>query len=190
MKRDKLSIAMVVLTLIGIALTSFLFFYTLQNKEAITQSIQKSVQIELSKYKLDDVKDLSIDDSKILLAVARYCEEHNDCAGATGPQGVQGFQGIPGLQGVQGVIGLTGIAGYTPVKGVDYTDGQDGYTPVKGVDYFDGVDGQNGTDGRKIIQRCNADANRIEWQYEGDESWQPLYNLGPLQTCATEARKR
>ena len=189
MKRDKLSIIMVVLTLVGIALTSFLFFYTLQNKEAITQSIQKSVQIELAKYKLNDVKDLSIDDSKILLAVARYCEEHNDCAGVQGPVG-----GL-GPIGPIGPIGLTGIGlnGYSPIKGIDYVDGKDGvngYSPVKGVDYFDGNDGANGSDGRKIIQRCNSENNRVEWQYENDESWQPLYNLSPLQTCATEAQRR
>lgn len=186
MKRDRVNTTMIILVLVGIILNAFIFLYTYQNKEAITNSIQKSVQQELARYNLDEFKNIPIDDSKILLAVARYCESHNNCAGFQGPQGVQGLQGI---QGLLGPVGLTGASGYSPIKGIDYTDGQDGYTPVKGVDYFDGVDGASGQDGRKIIQRCNAEKERIEWQYEGDENWTPLYNLSPLQTCAGESKR-
>lgn len=174
MKRDKLTVAMVTLTIVGIALTGFLFAYTLANREAISESIQKSVQQELSKYNLDDVKHLSIDDSKILLAVARFCESNNNCSGLNGLQGIQGLQGV---QGLMGLTGLNGRDGYTPIKGVDYFDGKDG------INGQDGEPGQPGSDGRKIVQRCNPDKNRVEWQYEGDENWSPLYNLSPLQTC-------
>lgn len=180
-----------IILIISILLCLFTLWYVISSKESLTKELKNTIE-QLQKYNLpkEEIKDVTLDEAKLYLAIAKYCENTSNCEGKDGKDGASPVCIFEPSQ-------CRGANGLTPVKGIDYTDGatplcyftinqcqgDDGYTPVKDVDYFDG---QNGVDGREIEQQCNPGTRRIEWRYVGDESWHALYNLSPGQTCVTE----
>lgn len=61
------------------------------------------------------------------------------------------------------------------VRGEDGMDGADGEDGADGVDGEDGTDGQ---DGREVEFR-QVD-QRLEWRYEGEDTWQELFDFSPV----------
>lgn len=175
-KSNRLTVIAIILMVVGIIVSCFTFYLVITNQAAFKAEVQKSLEQELEKYNLSTPKETPIDDNKLLLAVARYCEVRNNCTGRDGQPGV----GVPGLNG------NNGFNGYSPLKNLDYFDGEPGYTPVKGVDYFDGDPGAPGTNGREVERRCNPDRQRMEWRLSGDPNWQVEYKLAPGQSCEKE----
>ena len=175
---------MIMLAFAFIISLGILFYYVTHTND-ITSNVRSSVQEELKKYNLPSDK-VSVDDSKVILSIARYCEANNGCRGPQGiagftiqgPQGIQGIQGQPGIPGPQGIQGAQGIVGADGKDGIDGKDGKDGQSIV-------GPQGEKGEPGPKTERRCNAEERHMEWRNVGDETWQVEYNLSPLQTCPT-----
>lgn len=174
MRYNKLIAVVILLMLTSISISLFSIYIIYNNRDELLQSLQRNVRSELARYNIPTSEDIKIDDARILLAIAKYCEAHNQCRGDDGQPGVQGIMGDMGLVGADGKDGRSG------------RDGANGYTPIKGVDYFDGEKGDIGEPARQLVQRCNPEKNRVEWQYQGDESWNTLYDLAPLQSCTME----
>lgn len=174
-----------VVLIISILLCSFTLWYVITSKDALSQELKNTLK-QLEQYNLpkEDVKDVTLDEAKLYLAIAKYCENTDNCKGGDGKDGVSPACIFDASQ-------CRGADGKTPVKGIDYNDG---ITPpcyftlseCQGADGTNGTDGQNGANGKPVLRRCNPETNRMEWQHEGDESWQPEYNLAPGQTCVTE----
>lgn len=177
MKRhDALTLITVIMLIIGIIVSAFTLWFVITNRNALSVEVQ-SLRQELSKYKYpQNVNDVSFDDAKLYIMVAKYCEVRNDCRGFNG-QSIQGGIGPQGLQGIQGAQGEAGFVGPQGERGLQGETGATGAT---------GAQGDRGADGRQIERRCNAEKNRIEWRYEGDEQWRVEYKLAPGQSCETE----
>ena len=187
MKQKWLLIIILMMMLVGIAVSSYTLWYSIRNKDAISATIENNIKEELKKYEIPDVEKLSLDESKLALAVAHYCEPRNECRGY---DGISGQSPLCLLEPSR----CQGANGITPIKGVDYRDGVDGITPscyftenqcqgADGVDGMDGMNGANGADGREIERRCNAEADRMEWRLTGDDFWQVEFMLSKGQKC-------
>lgn len=178
--------------IISILLSVFTLLLVINSKDALTKELRATVE-QLQKYNFpkEEVKNVTLDEAKLYLAVAKYCEERNNCRGANGRDGQHGVSPACLLLPNQ-CQGANGQNAYTPVKGVDYFDG---LTPecyfseskCQGKDGVDGQSGTNGADGREVERQCNKELSRMEWRLTGDDLWQPEYNLAPGQTCVTEA---
>lgn len=191
-----LSLVASVILIISILLCAFTLFYVINSKDTLTKELRITInQLKKYKYPKSEVKDVTLDEAKLYITIAKYCEEHNDCKGDSGRDG----QSPACLFTPSQCQGSNGTNGISPAKGIDYFDGLtppcyftfsqcQGYSPIKGVDYNDGVNGTNGKDGREIERQCNASANRMEWRYTGDETWHAEFNLAPGQTCPTEGQ--
>ncbi len=177
-----------IVLLISIVLCAFTLWYVINSKDALSKELKNTIK-QLQEYNLpkEEIKDVTLDEAKLYLAIAKYCENTDNCKGRDGKDGVSPACIFEPSQ-------CRGDNGMTPVKGIDYNDG---VTPMcyftlsqcqgsDGMDGKDGADGANGADGREIEQQCNPETNRVEWRYVADESWKPLYNLSPAQTCVTE----
>ncbi len=182
MNKRTLSWIATIMLIVSVSVCGFTLWYVISSKDSITKELRTTIE-ELKKYNFpkDEVKDVTLDEAKLYLAVAKYCEENNDC------KGKDGISPACILEPSQ----CRGADAPIPVKGVDYNDG---ITPpcyftinqCQGDNGVNGTDGTNGTDGangKPVLRRCNPETNRMEWQLEGDESWQPEYNLAPGQTC-------
>lgn len=180
MKRDRLYIIALILLALAFLISSLTLAYYITHRQDITSSVQQSVKNELSRYQLSS-DNISVDDSKVLLAVAKYCQA-NDCRGLTG-EGTQGPQGPMGATGPMGPIGPTGLQGIMGLIGDTGATGATGPQGEKGDTGDPGQTGAQGAPAPRTERRCNAELSRVEWRNEGDESWQPEYNLAPLQTC-------
>lgn len=183
MKKEKLLLVTVMLLALAFITSVGILIYYVTHSQDLTANVERSVQQELKKYKIV-ADDLSIDDSKVILAIARYCKENNNCRGEQGlglrgPQGPQGAQGIMGLQGIPGIQGITGLSGES-IVGPAGKDGADGAPGANGAQ------GEQGPMGPRTERYCNEAERRIEWRNVGDEGWQVEYYLAPLQTCPQE----
>lgn len=165
---------MVILLLLAFLTSVGILFYYVTHPQDITSVVQKSVEEELKKYHIN-TDNLSLDESKIVLAVAQYCAaDPNNC------RGPQGDTGATGLQGLKGDSGTIGANGKDAVNGENGTNGADGKDGAEGTQ---GPPGEKGEPGPKTERRCNAEERRMEWRNEGDENWQVEYYLSPLQSC-------
>lgn len=171
MKKERLLLVTVILLAMAFIISVSILTYYVTHPNDLSASVQQSVEKELAKYNLSDNK-LSVDDSKVILAIAHYCEANDGC---TGPQGIAGIsiQGATGAQGVQGVQGQPGDTGTTGTIGAIGADGQSVVGPA----------GAQGDPGPKTERQCDPNLHAIEWRNVGDESWQVEYYLAPLQIC-------
>lgn len=171
---------------ISIVLCGFTLWYVINSKDALSKELKNTIK-QLQQYNLpkEEIKDVTLDEAKLYLAIAKYCESTNNCEGKDGKDGASPVCIFEPRQ-------CRGTDAITPLKGVDYVDG---ITPpcyftinqCQGENGVNGTNGQNGADGangKTIERRCNSERDRMEWRYDGDESWQPEYNLAPGQTCA------
>lgn len=173
-KREKLFAVAVILMIVGILLSAFTLWYTIINRDNLTKVVDKSIASRLADFKVPQqvIQEATVDEAKILLAVARYCSGRDVCAGrdgktVMGPVGLQGPSGIS----IQGPVGPEGPQG--PIG----PQGDEG--PI-------GPQGPAGTDAPITEERCNSETNTIERRRPPDENWQPYYKLAPGQTCAQE----
>lgn len=177
-----------IILIVSIILCTFTLWYVISSKDALSKELKNTIK-QLQQYNVpkEEIKDVTLDEAKLYLAIAKYCENTNNCEGKDGKDGASPACIFEPRQ-------CRGADAVTPTKGVDYSDG---ITPpcyftlsqCQGNDGADGktVNGADGTNGREIEQQCNSETNRVEWRYVGDESWRALYNLSQGQTCATEA---
>lgn len=172
MRKNKLFLVVMILSFLTLLFSICTFVYYISHQEELVKS---SIQEELSKYQVN-TEDISVDDSKVLLAIVRYCEANDKCKGPQGLAGI-GIIGPQGLQGPQGesIQGKDGIS----IKGDKGDKGDQGES-------IQGPPGIPGTPAPKTERRCNAEEHRIEWRNEGDEAWQTEYYLSPLQSCNGE----
>lgn len=176
-----LFLAAILLMLSSIFISGFTLWYLTKNKDSLNVQLQNSLKDELAKYKFPVQEPITIDDAKLYISVAKYCEAHNDCIGPkgadsfiAGPQGVMGLQGLLGIQGVQGLQGLQGLKGDT------------------GIDGPTGLQGETGPPGRTLEERCyivNPTRRRIEQKYTDSETWEIKYYLAPGQLCPEEVQE-
>jgi hypothetical protein len=178
-KVDPLLALLVLMMVVGIGLSIFTFWYTYKNKESLTTSLQASIREEIKRYNVNapaDLSKLTIDESKIYLAVVQYCSV-NDCTGKDGKtiSGPQGPQGIPGLS----IIGERGFQGEQGPQGAPGGKGDKGDT------------GEQGPSGRYIEEQCTVRGERrfIEQKYNDSEAWSLKYYLSPGQLCPQEVQE-
>lgn len=160
----------------SICFSGFLLWYLVINRDNITLQLQNSLRNELAKYNLDSQEPLNVDEAKLAIAVAKYCETRNYCKGKDGYNGSKGDQGIGGLQGLQGIAGALGLTGPRGEQGE--------IGPA-------GPEGQPGSVGRTIEERCrviDSDRRRIESKYIDVENWDIKYYLSPGQLCPEEVQ--
>lgn len=184
MKRERLLLAAVIFLALAFLTSVGILFYYITHSQNLAATVQKSVEQELKKYNIP-TKELTVDESKLVLAIARYCAVGDNCRG---PQGDTGLS----IQGSPGKVGLAGSEGQ---KGADAKNGTDGQIGKDGKDGEPGQQGEKGEPGPRTERRCRLDSalsllnndNRyvIDWRNEGDENWQVEYYLGPSQTCPT-----
>lgn len=170
-----LVIAMIVMMLFSIGLSAFTFWILSHNQESLNAKLEQSLKDQLAQYDYPVQEPISIDDAKIYLAIAKFCETHDQCRGA------DGINGVNGLPGPLGPIGPNGLQGMMGLQGEQGPQGIQGETGPQGIQ---GPQGEPGADGREIERRCNPAGPRMEWRYVGDDSWQVEYNLSRGQTCA------
>ncbi len=177
MKRERLLLVTVILLGLAFLTSVGILFYYITHTQNISDTIRKSVEMELKKYNIP-TKELSVDESKLVLAIARYCAVENNCRGPQGNPGLS-VEGQPGKEGQEGQKG----ADANPA--IDGQSGKDGAT---------GAQGEKGEPGPRTERRCRVDnalsalssepRYLIEWRNEGDENWQIEYYLGISQTCS------
>lgn len=166
----------ILVMIFSICFSGFLLWYLVINRDNITLQLQNSLRNELAKYNLDSQEPLNVDEAKLAIAVAKYCETRNDCKGRDGYNGSKGDQGIEGLQGLQGIAGALGLTGPRGEQGE--------IGPA-------GPEGQPGQPGVVLEERCtvvNQDTRRIEKKYADAESWSIKYYLSPGQLCPEEVQ--
>lgn len=153
-KTNKLNFIVLLLLIVGIGISCYTLYYAIQNKDEFKAEIQQNLRAELDKLNIPTPKDISVDEARLVLAVAEYCKSNNDCRGQNG----QSIIGLTGSQGLQGPQGLPGIQGEQGVKGEN------------------GNNGLNGTDGRTPTFRCNQNKNQWQVRYSEDENWSAVIN--------------
>lgn len=174
--RTKSIIILTILMVLSIILSAITVTYMIVSRD----NLEASVKYQLSQLDIPSPDELNPTEAELILAVARYCET-GKCTGEQGRPGV----GVVGPIGPQGPIGAMGIPGAS-IIGAKGDTGDTGPVGPEGPQGPQGEQGQAAAPAPKYVQRCNPEAHQVEWQYEGDEQWQPLYKLSPLQTCAGE----
>ena len=177
-KRDVWSLIAVFATIAAVLASSFALFTAVETRNTLNQQLKESLREELTKYDFpkNEVKNITIDEAKIYLSVAKYCSETNSCRGDNGKNGRDGRDGASGSNGQNGDNGLTPPCYFTQTQ----CQGENG------VNGAEGQQGPAGENGRPIERRCEPEKRQMEWRIVGDVQWQPEYNLAPGQTCVTE----
>jgi hypothetical protein len=179
-KREKLFAVAILLMIVVILLSAFTLWYTVINRDNISRTVDKSVAQQLASFKVPSqtIKEVSVDEAKLLLAVAQYCDSRNECVGRDG-------RTVIGPVGLQGPIGLS-VQGPQGPQGIQGPEGAPGKDGAQGPEGPQGAQGQTGEPALVITQRCNPEKRWVEQQKGSDENWQPLYKLAPGQTCVEE----
>lgn len=175
----------VVMMLACLITTGFALWYNLSSQSRINRQFE-DIKKQLEQYNIPEQTNITPDEAQYLLAIAQYCEAHNECKGDSGVK-TELLQPTIIEQQFRGVDGTTPPCYFEDAQ----CRGSNGLTPPC---YFTdsqcvgqrGSDGSNGTNGREVERQCNAERNRMEWRLQGEENWRVEYNLAPGQTCATE----
>lgn len=179
MKQRRLTLLLIILLMIGIAVSLIALWYGLKNKadfnEFNNEFKQLRQELEQYNYPDNDKADVSVNEAEIFVAVGKYCETRDECRGLQGYSGqsIQGPQGPPGIsiQGPQGIQGEIGPIGPQGVQGEQ------------------GPQGDQGIPGRTLEERCTVTQDtkrRIEQKYTDAELWEVKYYLSPGQLCPQE----
>lgn len=179
-KRERLFAVAILLMIVVILLSAFTLWYTVINRDNISRTVDRSVAEQLAKFNVPQqtIKEVTVDEAKLLLAVAQYCDSRNECMGRDG-------RTVVGPVGLQGPVGLS-VQGPQGVQGIQGPVGPPGREGERGPEGPQGIQGPAGEAAPITTQRCNPEKRWIEQNQGTDENWQPLYKLAPGQTCVEE----